>query len=276
MRYTYFPGCSLTSSEISYNNSLKLCSKALGIELQELDDWNCCGATIYPGLKRKSYLALAVRNLALAEKYSQDLVTPCNGCFAALTRANLYFKENKGSLDKLNTILKPEGLSYDGNVRVRHFLEVLINDLGLDKIKDKLKRKLSGLKVVCYYGCQYSRPLSTEHPENPHFLENLMSILGAEVKNFSLKTDCCGGILTLCEDASLKLVSNILNEARDLNADCIITVCPLCQVNLELYQRKIKVFLPIIYFTQLLGFSLGVEFSQLGKEISPLKELILV
>jgi heterodisulfide reductase subunit B len=277
MKYTYFPGCSLKSTEIAYEQSLKLSSEALGIQLQELADWNCCGATLYPGLNKKAFLALAARNFALAEKNKADLVTACNGCFTALGKANFYLRQNKDYLKKLNNLLSREGLKYQGNIRVRHFLEVIINDVGLIKIESALKRKLSTIKVACYYGCQFSRPLGLEYAENPGELEKLFAVLGAEVVDFSAKTDCCGGAVVLSEeDACLKLLSGILRQARALNADCLVTICPLCQINLQLYQRKIGIFMPVIYFTQALAYCLGVDFSRLGKEFLPLKNLVQV
>jgi len=274
MKYTYYPGCSLKSTEIGYEDSLKSSCEVLGIELKEVLDWNCCGATIFPKLSYKSYLLLSTRNLALAEIYGEDLVTACNGCLNALNRANFYLQDNKNVLEKINGVLEKVGLNYHGKIKVRHFLEVIVKDVGEKSIKEKIKKGIHGIKVVSYYGCLYSRPFSSEDPQNPYYLETLLKILGAEIIDFPSKTNCCGGILTISEENCLKLIKDILEEAQKSKADCIVTICPLCHINLQLYQKRIKIFMPIVYFTQLLGYSLGIEISKLGKDIFSLKGLL--
>jgi len=274
MKYTYYPGCSLKSTEIGYENSLRASSEILGIELKELPEWNCCGATIFPKLNYKSYLLLSTRNLALAESYGEDLVTACNGCLTALNKVNFYLQNNRDILEKINGVLGKSGLNYQGKIKIRHFLEVLVKDIGKKIIGEKIKKGIHGIKVASYYGCQYSRPFGPEHPENPQYLENLLEILGAEIVDFSHKTNCCGGILTISEESCLKLIKDILEEAENSKVDCIVTICPLCEINLQLYQKRIKIFIPVVYFTQLLGYSLGIEISKLGKEIFSLKKLL--
>jgi len=274
MKYTYYPGCSVKSTEIGYENSLKACSEVLEIELNELDDWNCCGATIFPKLNRKAYLLLSVRNLALAENYGKDIVTVCNGCLTALSKTNFYLQQNRDAFEKINRVLEKLGLNYQGKIKVRHFLEILIKDIGQKKIEEKIKKRIRGVRVAPYYGCQYSRPFGPEHPENPHYLENLLILLGAEVVDASFKTNCCGGILTIAEDNSHKLIKSILEDAKRLKADFIVTICPLCEINLQLFQKKIGIFIPVVYFTQILGYCLGIEISKLGKEIYSFKGLL--
>ncbi|MHB1688868.1 MAG: CoB--CoM heterodisulfide reductase iron-sulfur subunit B family protein [Ignavibacteriaceae bacterium] len=272
MKYSYYPGCSLHSAHKGYDLSCKAISAKLGCELIELEDWNCCGATIYMSIKKITSLAIAARNLAIAEKEKLDIVTPCSSCYTVLNKTHIHLKSNKELLDKVNMCLAEAGLQYKCTVRVRHPLDVLINDLGLEIIKLHIKKPLDGLKIANYYGCQILRPdKGFDDRENPTSMENLFETLGAKNVYFPCKLNCCGGMLmTTYEDAALKLSADILNIAEENGADCIATTCPLCQMNLEAYQKRInKVFnkkyeMPILFFTQLIGVALGLDEKELG------------
>lgn len=272
MKFTYYPGCSLHSAHIGYDLSCKAVFEELGFELEELQDWNCCGATIYMSISEVTALTCASRNLALAEQQNRDLVAPCSSCYTILNKANRYLKNSPALLTQVNDCLKEEGLKYEGKVKIRHPLEILINDIGTELIQLKVKKPLKGLRIAHYYGCQIVRPeKGFDDRENPTTMENLFETVGAEEVYFPYKLRCCGGMLmTTFESAALKLSMEILESAVENGADCIATTCPLCQMNLEAYQNKInKVFnkkfeVPILFFTQLLGIAFGLNSKTLG------------
>ena len=277
MRYSYYPGCSLEVTAKPYDASARAVCQALDIELEEVDDWNCCGATSYISIRELISFAISARNLALAEKKKNDLVTVCPACYTVLNKANIYINEKEDIKKTVDEALAVANLKYDGTIKVRHLLDVIVNDVGLQKIQPKIKKRLEGLKIAPYYGCQISRPHGTfDDPEFPTTIDNLFSSLGAEVVNFPLKAKCCGGILITTEpEESLKLIKDLLSCAQDNKAELIVTACPLCEINLEGYQKKVNkkfktVFsIPAIYFTQLLGVALGLSKEKLliGKEL---------
>lgn len=274
MKYAYYPGCSLHSVNKSYDQSCKAVFNNLNCELIELEDWNCCGATIYMSIKEITALAVAARNLALAEKLGCNIVTPCSSCYTILNKANRYLKNNEEVFEKVNLCLKEANLSYHGTIRVRHPLDILVNDIGIDVIKLHVKIPLNQLRIANYYGCQIVRPeKGFDDRENPKTMENLFESLGAKEIYFPYKLRCCGGMLmTTFQKASLKLSKEILECAIENGADCIATTCPLCQMNLEGYQNKInKIYgtefkMPILFFTQILGVALGINKKELGLE----------
>ncbi len=272
MQYTYYPGCSLHSAHKGYDQSCRAVAEKLGCEFIELPDWNCCGATIYMSIKEITSLAIASRNLAIAEKLHHDIVAPCSACFTVLSKANRFLKSNSGLREKVNSCLAEADLQYTNGVRVRHPLDVLINDMGLEIIAHYVEKPLTGLKIANYYGCQIVRPeKGFDDRENPTTMDELFETLGAENIYFPLKVRCCGGMLmTTYEEVALKLSKEILESAIDNEADCIVTTCPLCQMNLEAYQQKInRTFgtdyeIPVLYFTQVLGIALGIDEKMLG------------
>jgi heterodisulfide reductase subunit B2 len=275
MKYLYYPGCSLRSTGRAYEESLLAVFKALEIPLQELEDWNCCGATSYVSIDETDAFALAARNLVLAEEQGAfDLVAPCSACFLVLTKTQHYFNTYKDVHDKVDAVLQKAGLHHHGHVHVRHPLDVLINDYGLENITKRIKYPLKGLKVASYYGCQMVRPFKTfDHSHYPETMDRLVKALGAEPVDWPLKTRCCGGSLTgTIQEAGLRLNRLLLKEAQKRGADIMLTCCPLCQHNLECYQERInriykeKIDLPVAYFTQLMGVALGVPEKELGMQ----------
>jgi heterodisulfide reductase subunit B len=272
MDYTYYPGCSLESAHSSYSESVIKVFKHLDCNLIELEDWNCCGATAYMSVKETMSFAISARNLALAEKHPRDLVAPCSSCFTILEKTNRYLKELPEFHGKVNECLKEGGLSYNLSVKVRHPLDVLVNDIGIDKIKEKSVRSLNGLRIANYYGCQIVRPeKGFDDTEDPMTMDNLFAALGAANVYFPFKVKCCGGMLmTTYEDVALKLSKEIIASAVENKADCIVTTCPLCQMNLEAYQDVInKVYktnysMPVLFFTQVLGLAFGFSEKDLG------------
>ena len=272
MKYTYYPGCSLHSAHKGYDQSCRAVAEKLELSLVEIEDWNCCGATIYMSNKEITSLAVASRNLALAEQFPYDLIAPCSACFTVLNKANRFMRDNKELSEKVNSCLAEAGLQYKNSIRVRHPLDVLINDVGTEIIAHYVERPLTGLRIANYYGCQIVRPeRGFDDRENPTTMDDLFESLGAENVYFPFKVRCCGGMLmTTYEDVALKLSKEILESAIENDAHCIVTTCPLCQMNLEAYQRKInKAFgtdyeIPILFFTQVLGVALGIDEKTLG------------
>ncbi|MFC1974646.1 CoB--CoM heterodisulfide reductase iron-sulfur subunit B family protein [Chloroflexota bacterium] len=271
--YTYFPGCSSSEGGAkAYGWSAQAVSKALDTELIELDDWNCCGSTPYSSVDELASFCLSARNLALAEKRGFDLVTPCSACYVILNRTNSYLKDYPQTKAKVNEALAAGGLEYHGAVRVRHLLDVFVNDIGYDTIQSKVKKDLSGLKVAPYYGCQIVRPrFGFDHPEFPQSLDKLIASLGGEPVPFPLKSRCCGGSLIISEETlALNLIRKLFDSALSNGAECLVTVCPLCQTNLDAYQSRVNqkfkttFNLPILFFTQLMGVVFGLSGEDLG------------
>lgn len=272
MKYAYFPGCSLKGLGRAYEESLLPVLRHLGVELQELDDWNCCGATAYMSVDENRAAVLASRNLALAEKNgSTELLAPCSACYLVLNKLQHHITEFPDLRSTVQTALQRAGLAYSGTVRVRHPLDILVHEIGLDVIREKVIRPLRGLKVAPYYGCQIVRPYATfDDAHQPTTMDRLLTTLGAEVVPYPLKTKCCGGSLTgTVPEAGLRLSYILLKEALRRGAHVVATVCPLCHFNLDAYHEEIErrwgpVRIPTVYFTQLMGLAFGLEPQQLG------------
>jgi len=269
--YSYFPGCSLETTNKAYDVSTRNVASVLGIEMVEVPDWNCCGATAYMSIDDRRAMVLSTRNLALAEAQARDLVAVCSGCYVVLNKANHRFQDDRELRDHVRFALRAGGLDYKGTVRVRHFLDVVVNDLGQEPIGRHVVKRLTGLRVACYYGCQITRPYAEfDDAEFPTSMDRLMSWLGATPVDFQLRTKCCGGMLmTTAQEVGLTAAGGLLAAAREAGADLIATACPLCQVNLEAYQaeiaarRQAPVEIPVLYFTQVLGIALGLGAKEL-------------
>jgi len=257
-----------------YDTSLRAVATALDIELIELEDWNCCGSTPYTVVDELSAFCCCARNLAIAEKRGFDLVAACSDCYLILRRTNQHFKEYPEIKAKIDEAMAVGGLEYHGTVRVRHILDVFANDISRVEISSLLKIGLNGLKVAPYYGCQVIRPVpSFDDVENPQLLDRLIESLEAQVVPFPLKNRCCGGSHILSEEnMTLRLICKLLDNALKNGAECIATVCPFCQVNLDAYQStvnakfKTNFNLPILFFTQLMGVAFGIDGKLLGLE----------
>jgi len=271
-KYAYFPGCSLEKMASSYHKSALETTKIFDVELQELDDWNCCGATTYFHVDQLLAYTLVARNLALAEKEGLDLVAPCSACYKNAFFTNQVIREDKDLAEHINFALEEDDLQLNGNIDVYHLIEIFANEIGPEEIKTKVTKPLSGLSIAPYYGCQIVRP---EHPgketENPQFFEELIRAMGAEATYFPERLRCCGGSLIMTSrEAALAMVRILLESAIKHGAHVIATACPLCQVNLECYQTAVNeefgtdFNLPILYFTQLLGLALGLSPKKLG------------
>lgn len=279
MRYSYFPGCSLERGGLaySYHQSILSIIGQLGIDLVEVEDWNCCGATEYISLNRMAAFALIARNLAQAAKNDgvTQLTAPCSACYLNLAKCDHYLGEDAALSDKVNQALAAGGLSYKpGALKVRHFLDVVVNDVGYANIAAKVTKPLKGLRVAPYYGCLISRPVfdgKVDDPEYPVILDKLLKTLGAEVVDYPMKANCCGGHMTqISEGVAFDMIRRLIKGAADYRADLIVTACPMCQLNLDGFQGpmnryyKTDYHIPVVYFTQMMGLAFGVDASKLG------------
>jgi len=282
MRYGYYPGCSLTNTARPYEISTRAIAGELGLTFDEVEDWNCCGATEYMSLNKTAAYALIGRNLALAAQGGmRELVAPCSACYLNLRKTDHYMKKYKSLGKVTNQALAAGGLHYEpGSLVVRHLLDVIVKDVGCDAISAKVTRPLTGLRVAPYYGCLIVRPDfnggSSDDTEYPTHLDHLMEALGAEVVDFPLKTHCCGGHMTqISADTAYELIRRLLQNAAEYQADLLVTLCPMCQFNLDAYQSQVnrhfgtEFNLPILYFTQMIGLAMGLEPKELaiGQEI---------
>ncbi len=263
MKYMYYPGCAQHGTAADYRKSIETVFPRLGIELEEIKDWNCCGALHVPD--RTVRVALSARILASGP----DITTPCNLCYSNLMRSNQALED--GSLkSRINEVLTSK---YEGKARVKHLLEVVVKDLGLSKLKEHVSIPLK-IKAAPYYGCLLTRPENSfDSPENPKSLDNLILSMGAEPVKYYYKTKCCGGpILLTNEDLALGLAKDILVAAKESGADCIVVACPMCHLQLEAKQKAVesrfcvKIGMPVIYFTQLVGLAMGMKPPELGMD----------
>ena len=294
--YAYYPGCSLHASAQEYDASWRAVCEQLGIQLSEMDDWNCCGTVHATTVDRTMSVALAARNLAIADEMELDVIAPCSGCYKNLRTADEALRRDEGLLHQVNTSLahplrSPEPASERGldpggpgrgtrfKASVLHPLYVIagsdaaLQELGLSD-PGAVPRPLHGLKAAPYYGCVLTRPAAAvplDDPEDPQSLDRLLTALGADVVPFDAKTKCCGGaVLVSHNDVSLELSGRVLQEAKEAGAECLVVACPMCQMALDAYQSKIErqmgeqINLPVLYFTQLMGLALGLDERRLG------------
>jgi heterodisulfide reductase subunit B len=292
-RYLYYPGCCMDASARQYSESLGPVCQTLGIELAEITDWNCCGATEYVSLSTTPAYALIARNLAIAaneQKGDESLVAPCSCCFLNLAKADHYMGQKRSLNVHVNEALAAGGLHYDpGTIKVHHLLEVIVHDAGLDRVRAAVKKPLTGLKVAPYLGCMVSRPglmRPGAETEQARDLDRLLLALGAEVVDYPLRTECCGGHMSQVEPGlGLELIRRLVSEAERLDAAMMVTVCPMCQINIDAYQGEMnarfhtRYRMPIVFFTQLMGVAFGMdpERAGIGREVTHLpKEVAAV
>jgi heterodisulfide reductase subunit B len=277
-KYLYYPGCSMDATGKAYDESLGQIVGPLGIELEEIEDWNCCGATEYFSVSLTSAYALIGRNLALAAQQangSKTLVAPCSACYLNLAKTDHYMGESGELNATVNDALGAGGLSYKpGSVEVRHLLDVIVHDIGYDAVKASVVKPLAGLKVAPYLGCMVPRPdyegRFSDH-EQPHELDRLIRALGAEVVDFPLRTACCGGHMAqISPDMGFEMIRRLVHTATAAGADLMVTVCPMCQMNVDFYQGEMNRHfhtdyrMPILFFTQLMGVAFGKDPKALG------------
>jgi heterodisulfide reductase subunit B len=269
--YAYFPGCSLRATGMAYEKSLLEVFRILGLKLNEIEDWNCCGATSYMSIDEDAAFVLSARNLALAAKQgASEVVAPCSACYLVLRKTEDYATRYPTIRKRVDEALQIAELPPIDWMKVRHPVEVLFNDVGVGMVKAKTVRKWQGGKLACYYGCQMLRPYyETDRPQDPIRMDELMHAAGATTIQWALKTKCCGGSLTgTIREVGVRLNEILIAEAVRKGAEAIVTCCPLCQFNLDAYQREMNggrgYDIPILYFTQVLGWALGADRDKLG------------
>lgn len=261
--YSYYPGCSLHSTGLEYNQSVLAVFRHLGLELLELDGWNCCGASSAHAMDPFLALALPARNLVLAQAAEHDLAVPCAACFNRIKSVQHRFAIDP---DCRQQVLEAIGTPDFPTVPVRHILEILYEDVGAQGIAAQVRRPLRGLKVAAYYGCLLVRPPEVtqfDDPDHPHVMPDLLQAAGAGLVDWSEMTECCGGSLSLSRsDIVYRLVGLLASRAQEAGAQALVTACPLCQVNIEMRQHKNTKAsapnMPVFYFTELLGLAFGL------------------
>ena len=272
MKVAYYPGCSLHATARAYDESIRSIAGLMNLTLEEIDDWNCCGATAYMNVNEILSFSLSARNLALAAKTGLPVVSPCSACYTNLRKTEKFLAEMPDIKRKVDEALAAGGLRYDGGIVSKHLLQVVVEDVGLDKVRALVKRPLAGLKVAPYYGCQIARPFAMEESvDNPVMLDRLLEALGAVAVPYAMKTVCCGGsLMGTREEVALRLCRNLLLCAQQQKADCIAVTCPLCQMNVDTYQGRVNenygtsFNIPVLYFTQLMGMAFGIGAEDLG------------
>ena len=259
MKVSYYPGCSLHGTAKEYDQSVRAVSRALGIELKEVDDWSCCGATSAHSTNFKLSVALPARNLIAAEKDALDVMVPCAACFNRFKTAEHQLKADKALRKEIEGIV---GGKYQGGIAIRNPIDIIYKEIGLDALSGKVKKSLKGLKPVSYYGCLLLRPPEVcefDNYENPVILDKILNTLGADARLWSYKTDCCGGSLTISKtDIVMKMVNKLMTMAREAGANCVVTACPVCMANLDMRASK-NLRLPVFYFTELIALALGLQ-----------------
>jgi heterodisulfide reductase subunit B len=266
MEIPYYPGCTLNTKGKGFDYSARASARELGLELVELETWNCCGATFPLLVDNMLDLAGPARVLVSARQEGERLAVACSTCYNVLKRTNKVIRENEDSREKLNFFIEAD---YNGDLEVLDLLQILRDDIGFDKIKEAVKEPLSGLKVAAYYGCMVLRPpaeVAYDDPEHPRALDDLIAALGAEAVDYSHKGECCGAYLAVKSvDVTAEMSFTILSSAQRSGAELVVTNCPLCQFNLDRMQKAMSSRhagfqpIPVLYFTQLLGIALGLD-----------------
>ncbi len=283
-RYLLYPGCSMDSSAKAYMESLNSILEPLDLIFEEIDDWNCCGATEYLGINLIPAYSLIARNLALAANQknlhpetggTRTVVAPCSACYLNLAKADYYMQERPSLGVKVSEALQAGGLQYTpGTLDVRHLIDILVYDVGLDAIRSRVDRPLHGLRVAPYMGCMLPRPdyqhRWSDH-EHPTELDDLLRALGADVVDYPLTTSCCGGHMTqIGPETAFELIRRLVADADERGAVLMATVCPMCQMNIDAYQNEMNHYfgtdyhMPVLFFTQLMGLAFGREPEELG------------
>lgn len=267
----YFPGCTLSTKAQGFDVAGRASAKALGFELVELSEWNCCGATFPLATDNELALVGPARILLQAQQEGARLATLCSICYNVLKRTAGFLQENEEKRKRINLFVEDE---YTGQVQVLHLLEILRDELGFEALGERVEKPMEGLRVAPYYGCLLLRPqdeIGLDDPDEPTILHDLLGSLGCEVVDFPHKAECCGSYLTVSAAAAAEeLAYIILKSAQREGAEMVVTSCPLCQFNLDYRQaemdRKHPDFapLPVLYFTQLLGIALGLDSAGYG------------
>ena len=281
MKYAFFTGCLAPVMSRQFELSARKVAKKLGLQLVDVKDFACCGFPIR-SVDQETALLLAARNLSIAESLGLDLCTICTGCASTLAEASKELMHDGGLREKVNEKLQKIGRTYKGNVKVKHFVRVLYEDIGPEKIKSEVKNSLEGLKLASHYGCHYLKPSEVfdkfEDPEFPRTLDALISVLGAETVEYEDKMQCCGGVILDVDDKiALAMAQKKLDHVNAMGADAMVLMCPLCGSMYDRNQRVIErrynaaYNLPVLFYPQVLGLALGLDPKELGLNLNRVK-----
>ncbi|MCX7855587.1 MAG: CoB--CoM heterodisulfide reductase iron-sulfur subunit B family protein [Anaerolineae bacterium] len=281
MRYLFYPGCSQEGTAQEYRDSTLAVLGALGAEVQELEDWTCCGASVAPVMSDLLGLVLPARNLALAEQQDggRSMLTVCSACYTNFRRTAATLAADRRLHERVNQALEVENLTYRGTVTARHLLDILANDFGPEAIRARVQKPLEGLTVAPYYGCQTVRPYSPyDNPQRPTSMLPILEALGVKVHRHPREASCCGTSLLMTKpEVGLTMAGSVLTACE--GADCIVTVCPMCHMNLDAYQDKVSrllgrtVRVPVVHLPQLMGLAFGLPEETLGlrRHVTPVR-----
>lgn len=274
LRYAYYPGCASQEITKEANRATRLVAGALGIKLHDMPKANCCGAGLLTDYDYGLYIALNARIFAEAESMGMDIMTICSTCLMVMSTANRDLAADKRLLENTNEVLSKAGLVYSGKVKVKHLFRVLVEDYGLENLARKVVKPIDWFKAAPFYGCHSLRPsdaIGWDDPENPGSLEAIIRTLGGTPVDYRGKTRCCGFQVDLvAEDTAVEMTGKRLMEAKANGAECVVTPCPFCHINLDNYQgmaeKKVrrKIGLPVFHLSQLVGLSLGMGADELG------------
>ena len=257
MKYSYYPGCTLRNKAKDLDRYARACAEVLGFQLEELEDWQCCGG-VYPlGADEIASKLPSVRALNAAKEKEQDLVAVCSACYHVLKRVNDDMANVSDIQMRANNYMQLDA-PYTGETKVLHYLEILRDRVGFENLKKAVVKPLTGRKIGAYYGCLLLRPgqeMQFDNPENPTILEDFIRALGAEPVKYAYRNECCGGYISIKDkEASQRMCDRISESAAGFGAECLVTACPLCKYNLNKSGK-----LPVVYFTELLAEALGVK-----------------
>ena len=274
VKYALFLGCTIPARQPSYEVSARKSLEKLGVELVDLDNMTCCAPPPVESVATETGLAIAAYNVSLAEEADLSIVTLCSGCFQSLAKANSLLKKEAHMREKVNGILSKVGKEFKGTHEVKHYLQVLKEDVGIDRLKKEISKPLNGLKVASFYGCHLLRPSSLLHfddAETPRILDDLVEALGAKSIDYENKLKCCGGLLRgYSDDLALQLGRDKVVNVTKAGCDCVVTVCPFCFVALDIGQLQIKskfnenYDLPVLHYAELLSLALGIPPEELA------------
>lgn len=281
VKYAFFIGCATPVLTVNYELATRKVAETLGIELFDVTDFACCGFPM-KSVSQETAMLMAARTLSIAEKQGLNICTICPGCTSMLTEASKKIEEDQELREKINNKLQKIDRSYDGNIEVKHFIRILYDEVGIEKLQKKVKKSLEGLKIAPHYGCHYTKPSEIyacfDDPELPKSLDDLISFTGAKSVNYENKIQCCGGyVLGVDEGVSFSLASKKLDHVKASKADAIGLICPLCSVMYDRNQRVIErrlnksYNLPVLFYPQILGLALGLDSSELGLDVNRVK-----
>jgi heterodisulfide reductase subunit B len=280
-RYALFLGCTIPARQPNYESSARKSLSKLGIELVDLPNMTCCAPPPIESINLESSLSIAAYNICLAEEADLNLVTLCSGCFQSLAKTNAMLRADKHLKARINSILAHTGKKFEGSKEVKHYLQVLVDDIGIKRIRQSISNPLRNLKVAAFYGCHALRPsefLKLDDPENPHILEDLIEALGAKSVEYRNKLKCCGGLLSgVSDELAHNLAREKLVNAAKAGADCIATLCPFCFVALDIGQMQLRskfqetYDMPVLHYSELLALALGIDPKELALETHKIK-----